>query len=85
MNKWPRIFKNKLWESEFDNIVSERDKLQDMKINQLILEVHHTYKKDEKITADFEPNNNEDVTKRTYLDNKLIKTKGHITFLEKDH
>ena len=29
-----------LWESEFDNIVSERDKLQDMNIIQLKHEVH---------------------------------------------
>ena len=35
---------NKLWESEFDGIVSKRDKLQDLKINQLKLEVHDTFK-----------------------------------------
>ena len=40
---------NKLWESELDGIVSKRDKLQDSNINQLKLEVHDTYKKDEKI------------------------------------
>ena len=39
---------NKLWESEFDGIVSKRDKLQDLNIIQLKLEVHDTYKKDEK-------------------------------------
>ena len=38
---------NKLWESEFDGIVSKRDKLQDLNINQFKLEVHDTYKKDE--------------------------------------
>ena len=42
---------NKLWEGEFDNIVSKRDKLQDMNTNQLKLEVHDTYKKDEKLTT----------------------------------
>ena len=36
---------NKLLESEFDGIVSKRDKLQDRNINQLKLEVHDTYKK----------------------------------------
>ena len=36
---------NKALENEFDNIVSERDKLQDMNINQLKLEVHDTTKK----------------------------------------
>ena len=35
----------KLWESEFDGIVSRRDKIQDLNINQLKLEVHDTYKK----------------------------------------
>ena len=29
------IRSNKIWESEFDNIVSIGDKLQDLKINQL--------------------------------------------------
>ena len=33
---------NKLWVSEFDNIVSKRDKLQDMNINEIKLEVHDT-------------------------------------------
>ena len=36
---------NKLWESEFDGIVSKRDRLQDSKISQLKLEVHDTYEK----------------------------------------
>ena len=46
---------NKLWESEFDVIVSKRDNLQDLNINQLKLEVYDTYKKDEKITTDLKP------------------------------
>ena len=57
---------NKLWESEFDNIVSKRDKLQDLNINQLELEVHDTYKKDEKITTSFEPTNPEDVINKIF-------------------
>ena len=36
---------NKMSESEFDGIVSKGDKLQDLNINQLKLEVHDTYKK----------------------------------------
>ena len=35
----------KIWEIEFDGIVSKRDKLEDLNINQLKLEVHDTYKK----------------------------------------
>ena len=75
---------NKLWESEFDGIVSERDKLQDLNINQLKLEVHDTYKEDEKITTNFEPNDNEDVINKGYLDSKLIKIDGHLSKLETD-
>ena len=33
---------NNLWENEFDGIVSQRDKLQDLNINQLKLEVYDT-------------------------------------------
>ena len=36
---------NKLWESEFDGIVSKRDNLQDINFNQSKLEVQDTYKK----------------------------------------
>ena len=75
---------NKLWESEFDGIVSKRDKLQDSNINQLKLKVHDTYKKDEKITTNFEPNDNEDVINKGYLDSKLLKIDGHLSKLGKD-
>ena len=76
---------NKLWESEFDGIVSKRDKLQDLNINQLKLEVHDTYKKDEKISTKFEAVNNEDVINKGYLDEKLKKIDGHIAYIEKDY
>ena len=33
---------NKLWESEFDNIVSKYHKIQDINLDQLKLEVHDT-------------------------------------------
>ena len=75
---------NRLWESEFDGIVSKRDKLQDSNINQLKLEVHYTYKKDEKLTTDFEPLDNEDVINKGYLDSKLLKIDGHLSKLEKN-
>ena len=75
----------KLWQSEFDGIVSKRHKLQDLNINQLKLEVHDTYKKDEKITTNFEPIDNEDVVNKGYLDEKLLKINGHLSKLEKDY
>ena len=61
---------NKLWESEFDGIVSKRDKLQDLNINQLKLEVHDTIKKDQKIATYFEAVDDEDVRNKAYLDKK---------------
>ena len=76
---------NKIWESEFDGIVSRKDKLQDSNINQLKLEVHDTYKKDEKITTNFEPVDNEDVINKGYLDSKLLKINGYLTRLGKDY
>ena len=75
---------NKLWESEFDGIVSKRDKLQDANISQLKLEVYDTYKKDEKLTTNFEAVDSEDVINKGYLDSKLLKIDGHISKLEKD-
>ena len=44
---------DKLWESEFDNIVSKIDKVEDLSYNQLELEVHDSYKKDEKNCQQF--------------------------------
>ena len=76
---------NKLWESEFDGIVSKRDKLQDSNISQLKLEVHDTYKKDEKVTTNFEPVDDSDVINKGYLDEKLLKINGHLSKLEKDY
>ena len=39
---------NSLCESEFNNVVSIKDKVQDMNNNQLKLEVHDIYKKDKR-------------------------------------
>ena len=69
-------------ESEIDNIVSKRDKLQDKNINQLKLEVHDTYKKDEKITTNFEPTDNTDVINKAYLD---LDINGHLSIFKKDY
>ena len=74
---------NKIWESELDNIVSQRDKLQDLNINQLKFQVYDTYKKDKKITTNFEPTDNSDVIKKSYLDEELKKVDGHISYIKK--
>ena len=75
---------NKLWDSEFDGIVSKRDKLQDANISHLKLEVHDTYEKDEKLTTIFEPIDNDDVRNKAYLASKLLKIDGHLSKLEKE-
>ena len=75
---------NKHWENEFDIIVSERDKLQDLNINHLKLKEHDTFEEYEKITTNFEPSINEDAINKAQLDEKLFKINGHLTFLEKD-
>ena len=74
-----------MWESELDNIVSKRDKLEYMNINQLKIEIHEIYEKDEKITTNFEAINDEDGKNKAYLDEKLSKKEGHLSFLEKDY
>ena len=75
---------NRLWESEFDGTVFKRDKLQDLYNNQLKLEVHGTFKEDEKITK-FEPVDNENLKNKAYLDEKLLKIQGQILSLETNH
>ena len=76
---------NKLWESEFVNIVSKKDKVQDLNINQLKLQVHDSCEKDKKLTTEFELVNNEDVLNKAYLDEKLLKTNGYLSLLGKDY
>ena len=76
---------NKLRESEFDNTVSKRDKLQDLNFNQLNFEVHDTYKKDEKLKTNFEPTADSDVINKGYVNEKILKINGHLSFLEKEY
>ena len=76
---------NNLWQSEFDNIVCKRDKLQELNISQLKLEVHDTYKEDEKITTNFEPTDDSDVTNKAYLDEKNKKLYSHISHIRKGY
>ena len=64
---------NKAWESEFDNIVSRKDKVQDLYINQLKIQTHDSYKKDERITTNFKSVNDEDVINKACLDKKFSK------------
>ena len=56
-----------------------------MNNNQLKFEVHGTYKKDEKITTNFEPVKNENVPNKSYLGEKVRKIDYHISYIEKDY
>ena len=47
--------------------------------------VHDIYKKDERITTNFEPINNEDVVNKAYLDEKLKKRNPHLSSLQKEN
>ena len=62
---------NKLWESEFENIVFKRDKIKDLNLSQLRLELHDTFKKDEKLTTIFDSIEDSDVINKAYLDSKF--------------
>ena len=49
------------------------------------LEIHDTYKKDEKLTINFEAVNNEDVINKGYFDEEVKKTNGHIAYIGKNY
>ena len=71
---------NNLWESKFDEIVSKKDNVQYLNINQLKLELHDSYKKDEKLSTNFEPVNNEHVINKVFeiKHSKYYKNRSHI-------
>ena len=52
---------DKFWKSEFYKIFSAKVRVEHMNFNQLKLKVNDTYKKDEKITTNFESSNDENV------------------------
>ena len=76
---------NKLWESEFDNIVFEKDKVHDINFNQLKLKVIEAYEKDEKITTDFEPIDDSDVMNKLYPEEKSSEIDTHLSLIKKDY
>ena len=76
---------NKAWENEVDYIVFKKDKVQYLKINQLKLQVHNTYKKDETITTSFEPVKYSNIINKGCLDEELFKLNGQLALFEKDY
>ena len=75
----------KLWESKFDNIVSKRDRLQNLNNIQLKLEVHDTNKKDDKIRTNFNAIDDKGVINKSFLDEKFLKINGHLSISGKDY
>ena len=73
---------DKLWRSDFYNLVFAKDRVQNITLNQLKLKINDTYGRDEKKTTKFEPSNDEDVVNKAYLDTKLSKIEVHISFIE---
>ena len=69
--------------SDFENIVPKKNKIQVMKFNQLGLEVHDTYKRDERITTNFEPDNNENIINKACFDEKTLRKKWSCISLRK--
>ena len=76
---------DKLWRSEFYNIVSAKDRAQDINLNQIKFKVNDTYGNYEKIKTNFKPFNDEDVINKAYLDTKLSKIDAQISYIQKDY
>ena len=76
---------DKLSKSEFYNIVSAKNGVQNTNLSQLEFKVNDTYKKDEKITTTFESSKPEDVIAKAYLDTELSKVEDHISYTEKEY
>ena len=76
---------NNLWKSTFNNIVSGKDKVQDIIFSQLKLEVQDAYNKDEKIATNFKTVKDSDVINKAQLDENLLGVVGHLSFSEKDY
>ena len=74
-----------MWEPEIDNIVSKREKLQGLNINQTKLKYVIVKKRWKKITTNFETVNDENVVNKTFLDEKLLEIDGDISYIEKDY
>ena len=75
---------DKLWRSEFFNKVSAEERVQDIVPNELKLEGNDNYRKDRKITINFEAVNDEDVINKTFRETSFSKVEGYISLIEKD-
>ena len=76
---------NKWWESEFDGIVSKRDKFTSFTYQPIKTRSTWYLKTDEKLRTKFEPTDTWDVVNKAYLDEELRKIDGHISYIENDY
>ena len=82
--KWfINLFKN-CGKANSTKLSLKKDKVQELNINRLKLQVHDTYKKDEKITTKFKIVDESDVINKAYLHEKVLRINGHLSSLEKD-
>ena len=65
-------------------LISAKDRVQYINLNQIKVKINDTYKKTEKISTNFEAVNGEDVLNKEYLDTKLIEVKGNILYIKKN-
>ena len=66
-------------------ILSLKKKVQDLGIYQLKVQVQDSHQKDEKITTNFKALDESEVINKAYLDEKILKSNGHLSLLEKDY
>ena len=69
---------NNLGESKINGIDSKREKLQDMKIIQVKLDIHDSFKEDKNLATNFERTDNTDVMNKSYLDENFLKKRSLI-------
>ena len=59
--------------------------MRDINLTQLQLKENDTCRKNGKITTNFEPLDKKDVVNKAYLDTKLSKVEGQISYVEKEY
>ena len=74
---------DKVWKGKFYNSVSAKERVRDINQKRLKLKVNDTYKKDEKITANFEPIDDPDSIYKTYPDTILSEIEEQIPYTAK--
>ena len=72
------------WRSEFYNIRSAKDRVQDLNLSQLKLKITDTYRKNGNKTTHFEPSDDADVVNKAYLDTKISEVNGQTSYIEQN-